>query len=583
VKDKFYEKKVLVVDDEENNIQLIGSILKKYKKKLKIVVASDGKEAIDRCYAFNPDIILMDINMPVMGGVESCKKIKENSLFKDIPVIFLTAANTIEDKLKALKANGNDYIVKPVHEEELILRINVHLSLKISQENLKAKLVQINNMIDNMEQSFFWVSENGLILGPTSKKSERVFGQEIENKNIFETLFKDLEKEKKDNIIEAYQSFKTIKKENWDFFISKIPTRVDYFNDNDQKNKNLNINCHPVWNESGCLEKIIHSIDDRTEYELLTNKKNIYSIKIASQLTGVQENTIRSWERRHNALRPFRNEKGKRIYSDDDIRRINLLKKGIERGISIGSLASLEDEELKKIESRGETEIELEKSLDVIKKLDEKESLTKIKIALTSRNEKILIHELHKINKGPLIMGVSLSFFSGLFEYMKEMILSNTLEEKQIISMTPYFRRFFNPLIYGQNSKKLEDLFILCSGPNKFWELESIQYELLLAEKDLVSFNAGIVEDANEIAKIIDNFESRNIVYICGSQLVDEKRNNENFINKLIEKLRPKQKLILVGMIDFSSLNIRKNNQVEVSLNVHGLERQLINIVKFLS
>ena len=242
MKDKFYEKKVLVVDDEENNIQLIGSILKKYKKKLKIVVASDGKEAIDRCYAFNPDIILMDINMPVMGGVESCKKIKENSLFKDIPVIFLTAANTIEDKLLALKANGNDYIVKPVHEEELILRINVHLSLKISQENLKAKLVQINNMIDNMEQSFFWVSENGLILGPTSKKSERVFGQEIENKNIFETLFKDLEKEKKDNIIEAYQSFKTIKKENWDFFISKIPTRVDYFNNNDQKNKNLNIN-----------------------------------------------------------------------------------------------------------------------------------------------------------------------------------------------------------------------------------------------------------------------------------------------------------------------------------------------------
>ena len=180
-------------------------------------------------------------------------------------------------------------------------------------------------------------------------------------------------------------------------------------------------------------------------------------------------------------------------------------------------------------------------------------------------------------------MGVSLSFFSGLFEYMKEMILSNTLEEKQIISMTPYFRRFFNPLIYGQYSKKLDDLFVLCSGPNKFWNLESIQYELLLAEKDLVSFNAGIVEDANEIAKIIDNFESRNIVYICGSQLVNEKKNNENFINKLIEKLRPKQKLILVGMIDFSSLNIRKNNQVEVSLNVHGLERQLINIVKFLS
>ena len=166
---------------------------------------------------------------------------------------------------------------------------------------------------------------------------------------------------------------------------------------------------------------------------------------------------------------------------------------------------------------------------------------------------------------------------------MKEMISSNNLEESQIKSMTPYFRRFFNPLIYSQVSKSLDELFILCSGKNRFWDLESIQYELLLAEKDLVSFNAGVIEDENEITKIFDNFESRNFVYICGPQLVDENEDNAAVINKIIKKLSPKQKLILVGMIDFSTLNISDSDQVEVSLNIHGLERQLINIIKYLS
>ena len=579
----FLNKKVLVVDDEEKNIQLIGSILKKHEKKVKIFVASDGKEAIERCYSFMPDIILMDINMPKMDGIEACKKIKENDLFKDIPVIFLTAEASIEGKLKALRSLGNDYINKPVHEEELILRLKIHLSLKINQENLRNQLIQINNMIDNMEQSFFWVSEGGLIMGPTSKKSERVFGGEIENKNIFETIFKSIEKEKKDKIIDLYESFKEVKKENWDLFVSKIPSKVDYFNDKEQKNKNLNINCHPVWNEEGFLEKVIHSIDDRTEFEFLADKKNIYSIKAASQFTGVQENTIRSWERRHNALKPFRNEKGKRIYTESDIERINLLRRGVEKGINIGSLASLENEELEKLNESGENS---DKPKDLEKKnikIDEEDVLVKVKMALASKNDQILIHELHKLNLGGLNPGLSLDFFSILFEYMKELMTTNALKEKELKNIGNYFRKFFGPIIYSQISKKMDDVFILCTGKNNFWELESIQYELLLAEKELNFFNIGEVKEGKVIEQASKNFNSRNIIYVCKPQIEEERGDDRVVINEIIGKLNPKQKLILVGTIDFTGIDINKNDQVEVSLNIQGLDRQLINIIKYLS
>ena len=577
----FLNKKILIVDDEERNIQLIGSILKKSEKKIKIFVASNGKEAIERCHSFMPDIILMDINMPVMDGIEACRKIKDNELFKDIPVIFLTAENSVEGKLNALNSNGSDYITKPVHEEELILRVKIHLRLKINQESLKNQLIKINNMIDNMEQSFFWVSEGGLILGPTSKKSEIVFGIDIENKNILETLFKDIEQEKKDKIVEAYNSFKEIKKESWDLFVGKIPTKVNYFNNKDQKNKSLNINCNPVWKEDGFLQKVIHSIDDRTEFEFLMDKKNIYSIKVASDLTGVQENTIRSWERRHNALKPFRNEKGKRIYSESDIERITLLKNGVEKGINIGSLASLENEELKKLDEKEKNT----KPLKVLEKspikIDEKDFLSKMKMALSSKKDQIIIHELNKINLNDGDHNFSLDFFSNLFSYMNELILSKSLEEERLKNIGLYFRKVFNSFIYTQITKKVNDCFILCSGENHFWDLESIQYELLLTENDLNYLNIGEVKDGKNIEKISKNFDSQSIIYVCSSQLKFEKLDNKKEINKIIEKLGPKQKLILVGTIDFSEINIDKNDQVEIYLNIKGLERHLLSVVKF--
>ena len=115
----FLNKKVLVVDDEEKNIQLIGSILKKHEKKVKIFVASDGKEAIERCYSFMPDIILMDIQMPILDGLETTKILRSQSQYDSMKIIALTA-NAIKGVKQKYTSIGMDgYLSKPFKPEDL--------------------------------------------------------------------------------------------------------------------------------------------------------------------------------------------------------------------------------------------------------------------------------------------------------------------------------------------------------------------------------------------------------------------------------------------------------------------------------
>ena len=84
------KKKILIVDDNAKNIKLIGDYLK-LKTDYQTIIAMNGEEAVSRALKFIPNLILMDINMPVMDGVKACKKIKEIETCKDIPIIFLTA------------------------------------------------------------------------------------------------------------------------------------------------------------------------------------------------------------------------------------------------------------------------------------------------------------------------------------------------------------------------------------------------------------------------------------------------------------------------------------------------------------
>jgi two-component system sensor histidine kinase/response regulator len=130
------EFKVLAVDDNPKNIQVIGSIL--MEANYEVGFAMDGQQALDLLLESNDyDLVLLDVNMPVMNGIDACKAMHVNKLLREIPVIFLTAMNEPDNILAGFDAGGQDYVTKPFNAKELLSRVKMHLDLKRSKDQLK--------------------------------------------------------------------------------------------------------------------------------------------------------------------------------------------------------------------------------------------------------------------------------------------------------------------------------------------------------------------------------------------------------------------------------------------------------------
>ncbi|MDC0255674.1 response regulator [Bacteriovoracales bacterium] len=263
--DIFKSKKILIVDDNEKTIQLLGDFLKSNGDFI-TSVAKNGKEAIERTLNYKPDLILMDINMPIMDGVEACNKIKEKEDLRDIPIIFLTAQKSIEDKVKALDAKGNDFITKPFYEEELMLRLKLHLEFADSRKKIKSTLEKTNELLENIDQSIFWIDENGIVLSPSSKTTEIFMGLNIEGQSILDTLYKDLEQNVKDEIKSFLKQTSTIKKEGWEKAQEVFPENIPYFNKEKEK-KTFKAKYKPFWDKESSITKIMFILDDKTEID----------------------------------------------------------------------------------------------------------------------------------------------------------------------------------------------------------------------------------------------------------------------------------------------------------------------------
>jgi two-component system, sensor histidine kinase and response regulator len=127
--------RILVVDDQPANVQIVGTVLGNLG--YEIIPASDGATALKRVALRLPDLILLDLLMPGMGGCEVCQELKNNSDAKDIPVIFLSAADDKDLIVHALDSGGVDYITKPFNQAELISRVRTQLALKAARDRLK--------------------------------------------------------------------------------------------------------------------------------------------------------------------------------------------------------------------------------------------------------------------------------------------------------------------------------------------------------------------------------------------------------------------------------------------------------------
>ncbi|WP_071460509.1 SpoIIE family protein phosphatase [Bacillus massilinigeriensis] len=141
---------ILIVDDNKVNLFVIEKILKRagYLDYTSFTSAIDMFEHLEREKEITADVILMDIMMPELDGIEACKKLQLNSKWKDIPVIFVTALEDSSKVAEALEVGGMDYIMKPIDKTELIARLRVALRLKAEKDWHKEQEERIRTELD---------------------------------------------------------------------------------------------------------------------------------------------------------------------------------------------------------------------------------------------------------------------------------------------------------------------------------------------------------------------------------------------------------------------------------------------------
>ena len=129
--------RVLAVDDTMQNLELLDGLLT--PRGYEVIKAVNGKEALEKVVQCKPHIILLDVLMPIMDGYETCRRLKSNPDTRFIPVVLLTALNSVEDKVAGIDAGADDFISKPFQRPELLARVK--------------SLVRVKSLIDELEDA----------------------------------------------------------------------------------------------------------------------------------------------------------------------------------------------------------------------------------------------------------------------------------------------------------------------------------------------------------------------------------------------------------------------------------------------
>lgn len=141
---------ILIVDDSPSSLAVLVSGLE--RRDFHVLLATNGEHGLQQAHDAQPDVILLDILMPGMDGMETCRRLKAQPSTQDIPVIFMTALARVEDKLSGFEAGAVDYLVKPIRIDEAVARIGIHLKLRSMRKELEEKNVELLRQRETLEQ-----------------------------------------------------------------------------------------------------------------------------------------------------------------------------------------------------------------------------------------------------------------------------------------------------------------------------------------------------------------------------------------------------------------------------------------------
>ena len=135
--------KILIVDDEPFNVDILEQELEDHG--YLTISATNGQEALDKVADEAPDLILLDVMMPMMDGFTVCRILKENEETRLIPIVIMTALDAVEDRIRGIEAGADDFLTKPVNDRELLARIQTTLRLKHTMDRKLGELRRIKD------------------------------------------------------------------------------------------------------------------------------------------------------------------------------------------------------------------------------------------------------------------------------------------------------------------------------------------------------------------------------------------------------------------------------------------------------
>ncbi|HEX6182783.1 MAG TPA: diguanylate cyclase [Pyrinomonadaceae bacterium] len=152
---------ILVADDEPVNLALIKRRLE--WEEYRVETAEDGGQAVEAARRVLPDLIILDVMMPVLDGLQACRLLKEDPATRDIPVIFLSALDDTDTKVSGLALGANDYVSKPFRVEELLARVRVAIRMKRERDRLRQRAEELRRSAEAASEMSMTDALTGLL------------------------------------------------------------------------------------------------------------------------------------------------------------------------------------------------------------------------------------------------------------------------------------------------------------------------------------------------------------------------------------------------------------------------------------
>ncbi|GAB4413433.1 MAG: MerR family transcriptional regulator [Bacteriovoracaceae bacterium] len=309
-----------------------------------------------------------------------------------------------------------------------------------------------------------------------------------------------------------------------------------------------------------------------------------YSIQLASKISGVGVHTIRAWEKRYKAVVPERNDTGRREYTDADIERLSLLSELCTIGHSIGKVATLPTEELRKLLKKlGKNEVQNKQHAKKVESalVDIPQSLQSLLLALKAYKLDIISHEINKLKILLTPRQLALDIISPLLNQVGYQVEKRELSISQEHALSAILKFHMGHLLFRQFHHKSTKPYkvLICSPEGDYHEFGILQAALLCNHYGVHFYYLGPNLPVESLIDAYNSLEANMI--ILGSTVIPDGQNLmniENYVDRIIKSLGPDGHLVFGGSVKLEADKIVKSKKISIFANMQLLDEFLKNI-----